>query len=74
MLRVTIAILLIEYSTYICGNINLKIVLTMRYFTSVDDIGPLDVAVKEALEVKRDRFAYSHLGRNKTLMMIFFNS
>ena len=46
----------------------------MRYFTSVDDIGPLDVAVKEALEVKRDRFAYSHLGRNKTLMMIFFNS
>ncbi|MDE6503721.1 MAG: N-acetylornithine carbamoyltransferase [Muribaculaceae bacterium] len=46
----------------------------MRYFTSVGDIGSLDAAVKEALEVKRDRFAYSHLGRNKTLMMIFFNS
>ena len=28
----------------------------------------------EALEVKRDRFAYQHLGRNKTLLMIFFNS
>lgn len=46
----------------------------MRYFTSVGDIGPLDAAVKEALEVKQNRFAYSHLGRNRTLLMIFFNS
>ena len=46
----------------------------MRNFTNVKDIGPLDLAVKEALEVKADRFAYQHLGKNKTLMMIFFNS
>lgn len=46
----------------------------MRKFTDVTDIGPLDQAVKEALEIKRDRFAFSELGRNKTLMMIFFNS
>lgn len=46
----------------------------MRKFTDVTDIGPLDQAVKEALEIKRDRFAFGELGRNKTLMMIFFNS
>ena len=46
----------------------------MRHFTSVGDIGNLKLAVKEALEIKADRFKYSHLGRNKTLMMVFFNS
>jgi len=34
----------------------------------------LKEALREALEVKRDRFAYKHLGENKTLLMIFFNS
>lgn len=46
----------------------------MKRFLSVNDIGPLDKAVAEALEIKRDRFAYQHLGRNRTLMIIFFNS
>ena len=50
----------------------------MRNFTCVKDIqeacGSLDAAVKEALAIKADRFAYSHLGKNKTLMMVFFNS
>ena len=46
----------------------------MRHFTSVNDIGDLKLAIKEALEIKADRFKYSHLGRNKTLMMVFFNS
>ena len=46
----------------------------MRNFISVKDIGDLDVAVKEALEIKADRYKYSHLGKNKTLMMVFFNS
>ncbi len=46
----------------------------MKHFTSVADIGDLKAAVKEALEVKKDRFAYQDLGRNKTLLMIFFNS
>lgn len=43
-------------------------------FTNVNDIGNLQVAVKEALEIKKDRFAYHELGRNKTLLMVFFNS
>lgn len=46
----------------------------MRYYTSVQDLGDLHAAVREALEVKADRFAYQHLGKNKTLLMIFFNS
>ena len=46
----------------------------MRHFTSVKEIGNLDLAVKEALEIKADRFKYSNLGKNKTLMMVFFNS
>ena len=46
----------------------------MRHFTNVHDLGDLKTAVKEALEVKANRFAYKHLGQDKTLMMIFFNS
>ena len=46
----------------------------MRNFTNVNDIGDLKAAVKEALEVKANRFGYKHLGENKTLLMIFFNS
>ena len=46
----------------------------MRNFLSVNDIGNLDAAVKEALEIKTDRFKYCNLGKNKTLMMVFFKS
>lgn len=46
----------------------------MKKFTDVHDIGDLRSAVAEALAIKADRFAYNNLGRNKTLMMIFFNS
>ncbi|MBO5863924.1 MAG: N-acetylornithine carbamoyltransferase [Paludibacteraceae bacterium] len=46
----------------------------MRYYTGVKDLGNLDEAVKEALEVKKNRFGYKHLGENKTLLMVFFNS
>ena len=46
----------------------------MKKFTCVDDLGDLRAAVAEAMEIKRDRFAHSDLGRNRTLLMIFFNS
>ncbi len=46
----------------------------MKKFTSVADIGDLNAAVAEALEIKADRFAHCELGKNKTLLMIFFNS
>ena len=44
----------------------------MKNFTCVQDIGNLNVALQEAFEIKNDRFKYVELGRNKTLMMIFF--
>ena len=43
-------------------------------FINVEDLGPLDKAMAEAFEIKNDRFKYQHLGKNKTLMMIFFNN
>lgn len=46
----------------------------MKKFTCVQDIGPLDKALAEATLIKKDRFAFTGLGRNKTLLMIFFNS
>lgn len=46
----------------------------MKKFTTVEDIGDLRAAVDEALAIKRDRYAFTDLGRNKTLMMVFFNS
>ncbi len=46
----------------------------MKKFTCVADIGDLKMATKEALTVKKHRFAFMELGRNKTLLMIFFNS
>ena len=46
----------------------------MRHFTNVKDLGNLKEAVQEAFEVKKNRFAYKHLGQDKTLLMLFFNS
>jgi N-succinyl-L-ornithine transcarbamylase len=46
----------------------------MRNFISVKDIPDLKDAVKTALEIKKDRFAFQHLGKNKTMVLIFFNS
>ena len=46
----------------------------MNSFINVDDIGDLKQALAEAREIKEDRFKYQHLGKNKTLMMIFFNN
>ncbi|MDR1729772.1 MAG: acetylornithine carbamoyltransferase [Prevotellaceae bacterium] len=46
----------------------------MKTYTGVKDLGNLQDAVKEALEVKKNRFAYKHLGTDKTCLMIFFNS
>ena len=46
----------------------------MRVFRSVKDLGNLDEALREAAEIKADRFKYQELGRNKTALLIFFNN
>lgn len=46
----------------------------MRHFTNVKDLGNLQDALKMAFEIKKDRFKDIELGRNKTAMLVFFNS
>jgi len=46
----------------------------MKHFLKVSDIGNLGEAVKEALEIKKNPYAYKHLGENKTIVLIFFDS
>ena len=41
---------------------------------NVQDLGDLQKALLEAEEIKNDRFKYQNLGKNKTLMMVFFNN
>ena len=46
----------------------------MKTYTNVKDLGNLQKAVKEAIEIKKNRYAYKNLGENKTLLLVFFNS
>lgn len=46
----------------------------MRIFQNVSDIGDLKTALDEAFEIKKNRFKYNELGKNKTVMLIFFNN
>lgn len=46
----------------------------MNTFVNAADIGDFGAALAEACEIKADRYKYQHLGRNKTLLMIFFNN
>ena len=46
----------------------------MKNYTNVKDLGNLQEAIQEALEIKKNRYAYKHIGENKTLLMVFFNS
>ena len=46
----------------------------MRVFRSVKDLGNLQEALQEAMEIKADRYKYQELGRNKTALLIFFNN
>ena len=46
----------------------------MRHFTSITQLGDIKKALEEAKYVKENPFADQDLGKNKTLLMIFFNS
>ncbi|MBR0532495.1 MAG: acetylornithine carbamoyltransferase, partial [Bacteroidales bacterium] len=46
----------------------------MRSFFHVSDIGDLASALQEAKHVKATPFAWKELGRDKTIILIFFNS
>ncbi len=46
----------------------------MKSFLHVGDIGDLGKALEEARKVKENPFAWKDLGRNKTIILIFFNN
>lgn len=46
----------------------------MRHFTSIKQLPDLSKALEAAKYVKENPFADQELGRNKTLLMLFFNS
>ncbi len=46
----------------------------MKTFFNAKDLGDLSAALEEAQQVKHDKFAFQHLGKNKTLLMVFFNN
>ncbi|MBP9992829.1 MAG: N-acetylornithine carbamoyltransferase [Bacteroidales bacterium] len=46
----------------------------MKSFLNASDIGDLHKALDEALEVKANPFKWQHLGRNKTIILVFFNN
>ena len=46
----------------------------MKSFLNVEDLGSLSQALEEARQLKENRFRFDQLGRNKTLLMVFFNN
>lgn len=46
----------------------------MKHFTSVKDIPSIEEALKTAFEVKANPYGFQYMGKNKTMILIFFNS
>jgi len=46
----------------------------MKKFTSVKDIPSFEKALETAFEVKKNPYGFQHLGKNKTMVLVFFNS
>ena len=46
----------------------------MRSFFHPEDIGDISKALQEAAQVKATPYAWKHLGENRTMMIVFFNS
>jgi N-succinyl-L-ornithine transcarbamylase len=45
----------------------------MKLFSSVYDVNDVKSIVAEALQLKRNPYAFQHLGKNKTIALIFLN-
>ena len=46
----------------------------MKQFISINDVADPKALLEQGLLIKADPFAHQHLGRNKTLGLLFFNS
>ena len=45
----------------------------MHQFTSVTDVTDLTALIHSALDLKQNPLAFNHLGKNKTLGLVFLN-
>src|SRR3984885_3250078 len=45
----------------------------MKLFSSVHDVPNVKALIDEALQLKKNPYAYQHLGKNKTLGLVFLN-
>jgi len=45
----------------------------MKNFTSFADVDDYKALLQQALEIKANPYGYQHVGRNKTIGLIFFN-
>lgn len=48
-------------------------IITMKKFTSINDVKDLKMILNEAIQLKENPFSDQHLGKNKTLGLIFMN-
>ena len=46
----------------------------MKNFLNVNDVNDVEVLAQQAIDIKKNKFAYKHLGENKTMVLIFLNS
>ncbi|WP_435261915.1 acetylornithine carbamoyltransferase [Tenacibaculum sp. nBUS_03] len=46
----------------------------MKKYTSLNDINNLQETINKAILLKKDPFKFSSIGKNKTLVMLFFNA
>lgn len=46
----------------------------MKKYTDIEDLDNLNTTISEAIRLKKDPFQFSGLGKNKMLVMLFFNS
>ena len=46
----------------------------MKKYTNIDDIENVPEIIQEAIQLKKNPFGFSEVGKNKTLVMLFFNS
>src|SRR5476649_221616 len=45
----------------------------MKLFSSVNDVIDVQALVAEALQLKQSHYAFQHLGKNKTMALVFLN-
>lgn len=46
----------------------------MKHYTSINELGNLQKAVKEAIEIKKNPLQFKTLGEGKTICLLFFNN